>query len=131
MIEIFSDPNAWLALITLVALEIVLGIDNIIFISILTNRLPQTLRSRARTTGLGLAMMMRIGLDLKANNHDPETQANLQAVRSRCLKCTAEDYCERWLDSEVSGDNDFCPNAQTFRDLKWKAPPKSTTAQAL
>ena len=76
-------------------------------------------------------MMMRIGLDLKANNHDPETQAKLQAVRSRCLKCTAEDYCERWLDSEVSGDNDFCPNAQTFRDLKWKAPPKSTTAQAL
>ena len=62
MIEIFSDPSAWLALITLVALEIVLGIDNIIFISILTNRLPEQLRSRARTTGLGLAMMMRIGL---------------------------------------------------------------------
>jgi predicted tellurium resistance membrane protein TerC len=62
MIEIFSDPSAWLALITLVALEIVLGIDNIIFISILTNRLPQQMRARARTTGLGLAMMMRIGL---------------------------------------------------------------------
>jgi len=62
MIEIFSDPGAWLALITLVALEIVLGIDNIIFISILTNRLPEELRSRARTIGLGLAMMMRIGL---------------------------------------------------------------------
>ncbi len=62
MIEIFSDPGAWLALVTLVALEIVLGIDNIIFISILTNRLPQQQRSRARTIGLGLAMMMRIGL---------------------------------------------------------------------
>ena len=62
MIEIFGDPGAWLALLTLVALEIVLGVDNIIFISILTNRLPEIQRKKARTLGLGLAMLMRIGL---------------------------------------------------------------------
>ena len=62
MVELFSDPGAWLALVTLVVLEIVLGIDNIIFISILTNRLPESQRYRARTIGLGLAMFMRVAL---------------------------------------------------------------------
>jgi predicted tellurium resistance membrane protein TerC len=57
-----SDPAIWTALLTLTALEIVLGIDNIIFISILADRLPANQRQRARTTGLLLAMLMRIAL---------------------------------------------------------------------
>jgi len=55
-------PDALAALITLTALEIVLGIDNIIFISIITGKLPAHLQQRARITGLGLAMFMRIAL---------------------------------------------------------------------
>ena len=57
-----SDPAIWTALLTLTALEIVLGIDNIIFISILADRLPASQRQRARTTGLLLAMLMRIAM---------------------------------------------------------------------
>ena len=60
--EWFSDPATWTALLTLTALEIVLGIDNIIFISILADRLPADQRQRARTTGLLLAMLMRIAM---------------------------------------------------------------------
>lgn len=55
-----TDPQAWIALLTLTALEIVLGIDNIIFISILVGRLPEAVRHRARLIGLSLAMGMRI-----------------------------------------------------------------------
>ncbi|HYE96566.1 MAG TPA: TerC family protein [Rubricoccaceae bacterium] len=62
MFDWLADPQAWAALATLTALEIVLGIDNIIFISILTARLPLEQQARARTTGLGLAMGMRIAL---------------------------------------------------------------------
>jgi predicted tellurium resistance membrane protein TerC len=62
MLELLSDPAAWMALITLSALEIVLGIDNIIFISILVGRLPEAQRERARIIGLGFAMLTRIGL---------------------------------------------------------------------
>ena len=58
--EWVSNPEAWVALATLTALEIVLGIDNIIFISILVGRLPQEQRNRGRIIGLGLAMGMRI-----------------------------------------------------------------------
>ncbi|MBN1379256.1 MAG: TerC family protein [Gammaproteobacteria bacterium] len=60
--EWFSDPQAWIALATLTALEIVLGVDNIIFISILVGRLPTNQQPSARTLGLGLAMLTRIGL---------------------------------------------------------------------
>lgn len=60
--EWFADPHAWLALATLTALEIVLGVDNIIFISILCGRLPEHQRERARIIGLGFAMLTRIGL---------------------------------------------------------------------
>ena len=60
--EWLLDPHAWLALVTLTLLEIVLGVDNIIFISILCSRLPEQQRARARTVGLALAMLMRIGL---------------------------------------------------------------------
>ena len=60
--ELLLDPHAWIGLLTLTVLEIVLGIDNVIFISILSGRLPQGTRSRARRIGLFLAMLMRIGL---------------------------------------------------------------------
>ena len=62
MIELLSDPHAWVAFVTLSALEIVLGIDNIIFISILVSRLPPERRESARITGLALAMLTRIAL---------------------------------------------------------------------
>jgi predicted tellurium resistance membrane protein TerC len=58
--EWITSPEAWIALLTLTALEIVLGIDNIIFISILVNRLPQHQRKRGRMLGLGFAMLTRI-----------------------------------------------------------------------
>jgi predicted tellurium resistance membrane protein TerC len=57
-----ADPKAWLALATLVVMEVVLGIDNLIFISILTNKLPEERRSAARRTGIGLAVILRLGL---------------------------------------------------------------------
>ena len=62
MIEILLDPQIWIAFLTLTALELVLGIDNIIFISIIVNKLPQEKREFARKLGLFLAMFMRIGL---------------------------------------------------------------------
>ena len=58
--EWLTDPQAWIGLLTLTVLEIVLGIDNIIFISILSGKLPPHLQARARQTGLALAMIMRI-----------------------------------------------------------------------
>ena len=61
-IDWLADPEAWIALLSLTALEIVLGVDNIIFISILVGRLPANQRPRARIIGLGLAMVMRIAL---------------------------------------------------------------------
>src|SRR6202789_4102684 len=60
--DLFSDPQAWLSLLTLAALEIVLGIDNIIFLVLLVDRLPQTQRRSARILGLGFAMLTRIAL---------------------------------------------------------------------
>ena len=61
-IDWVTEPEAWIALMSLTALEIVLGVDNIIFISILVGRLPPAQRPRARYIGLALAMVMRIGL---------------------------------------------------------------------
>src|SRR3954465_5501916 len=60
--EWISDPAAWLGLGTLVALEIVLGVDNLIFLAILADRLPAEQRDRARIVGLSLALVMRLGL---------------------------------------------------------------------
>ncbi len=62
MIEMLSDPAIWAAFLTLAALEIVLGIDNIIFLSIVTGKLPLHQQARARQIGLGLALGMRIAL---------------------------------------------------------------------
>ena len=60
--QLLLDPQAWIAFFTLTALELVLGIDNIVFISILVDRLPRERRELARRIGLGLAMFMRIAL---------------------------------------------------------------------
>ena len=62
MIELLSDPQIWIAFATLTALELVLGIDNIVFISILVDKLPPEKREIARRIGLFMAMFMRIGL---------------------------------------------------------------------
>jgi predicted tellurium resistance membrane protein TerC len=62
MLELLTDPQAWIALATLTALELVLGIDNIVFISILVDKLPAAQREKARRLGLFMAMFMRIGL---------------------------------------------------------------------
>jgi predicted tellurium resistance membrane protein TerC len=61
-VEWITDPDIWVGFLTLLALEIVLGVDNIVFISILAGKLPAEERERARRTGLGLALFMRIGL---------------------------------------------------------------------
>lgn len=60
--ELAASPAAWAALVTLIAMEVVLGIDNLLFISILTNKLPGDIRPRARRIGIGLALIMRLGL---------------------------------------------------------------------
>lgn len=62
MLELLTDPNVWVALATLTVMEIVLGIDNIVFISVLVSRLPKAEADRARTTGLALALAFRIAL---------------------------------------------------------------------
>lgn len=62
LITLASDPAAWAALAALIAMEVVLGIDNLIFISILTNKLPEEHRSRARRIGISAALLLRLGL---------------------------------------------------------------------
>ena len=62
LLVLARDPQAWAALATLVIMEVVLGIDNLIFISILTNKLPEEKRSGARRVGIGLAVVLRLGL---------------------------------------------------------------------
>nr|WP_183502097.1 TerC family protein [Methylobacterium brachythecii] len=62
ILPLLSDPTAWAALATLVVMEVVLGIDNLIFISILTNRLPENQQAKARRIGIGLALILRLGL---------------------------------------------------------------------
>jgi predicted tellurium resistance membrane protein TerC len=62
MMELLTDPQAWIAFATLTALELVLGIDNIVFISILVDKLPKDKQEMARRIGLFMAMFMRIGL---------------------------------------------------------------------
>ena len=60
LLAVFSEPSTWAALATLVVMEIVLGIDNLIFISILSNKLPQAQRQRVRRIGIGLALGLRL-----------------------------------------------------------------------
>ncbi|CAM3082976.1 hypothetical protein BZK31_00810 [Pseudomonas floridensis] len=62
LLELATSPAAWIALATLVVMEVVLGIDNLIFISIITNKLPEHQRHKARQLGIGMALIMRLGL---------------------------------------------------------------------
>ena len=62
LLSLLADPTAWAALITLIVMEVVLGIDNLIFISILSNKLPAEHRSRVRRIGISLALIMRLVL---------------------------------------------------------------------
>jgi predicted tellurium resistance membrane protein TerC len=62
LVTLFADPAVWAALLTLLVMEVVLGIDNLIFISILSNKLPEAQRGKARRIGIGLALFMRLAL---------------------------------------------------------------------
>ncbi|KAF1050360.1 MAG: hypothetical protein GAK41_01627 [Burkholderia gladioli] len=62
LLTLAADPAIWAALLTLVAMEIVLGIDNLIFISILSNKLPEAQRARTQRIGIGLALILRLAL---------------------------------------------------------------------
>ncbi|WP_144140614.1 TerC family protein [Paraburkholderia sp. BCC1884] len=62
LLVLFSDPAAWAALLTLVVMEIVLGIDNLIFISIVSNKLPEAQRARTQRIGIMLALVLRLAL---------------------------------------------------------------------
>jgi predicted tellurium resistance membrane protein TerC len=62
LLSLAADPAVWAALITLIVMEVVLGIDNLIFISILSNKLPENQRTKARRIGIGLALVMRLAL---------------------------------------------------------------------
>ncbi len=62
LLQLAASPSAWIALATLIVMEIVLGIDNLIFISILTNKLPEKHRAKARRIGISMALILRLGL---------------------------------------------------------------------
>src|SRR3954451_6404977 len=62
LLNLATQPAAWAALATLIILEVVLGIDNLIFVSILSNKLPEAQRQKARRLGIGLALVMRLVL---------------------------------------------------------------------
>ena len=62
LLQLAASPTAWIALATLIVMEVVLGIDNLIFISILTNKLPERFRAKARRIGIGMALILRLGL---------------------------------------------------------------------
>jgi predicted tellurium resistance membrane protein TerC len=69
-VELLLNPEVWVAFLTLLALEIVLGIDNIVFISILVDKLPEHSQARARRLGLGMALLMRIVLGQEISGRD-------------------------------------------------------------
>src|ERR1700753_4200021 len=62
LLTLATDPAAWAALVTLIVMEVVLGIDNLVFISILSNKLPAEHRARTQRIGIMLALVMRLGL---------------------------------------------------------------------
>src|SRR6266498_5925162 len=74
-------------------------------------------RSMAAASGRRLMhMLTRAGVDPDVAKHG-DTEAIIQDVRRRCLRCRSEDLCDRWLAGKVEGDNSFCPNAQIFRTM--------------
>jgi len=99
--ELLADPQAWLSFVTLAVLEIVLGIDNIIFLSILVGKLPPEQQHRARILGLALAMVTRIGLlfsitwlmSLTANLFTLPAQLSGQGISGRDLILAGGGVC--------------------------------------
>ena len=79
MIDWLTNPQTWIALVTLTSLEIVLGVDNVIFISILASKLPRAQQPRARRLGLFLAMFMRIALLFSHHVAHPADRAAVRA----------------------------------------------------
>ncbi|HEY8004329.1 MAG TPA: TerC family protein, partial [Phenylobacterium sp.] len=62
LVALAASPEAWIALLSLIVMEVVLGVDNLVFVSILSNKLPEAQRGRARRIGIGLALIMRLAL---------------------------------------------------------------------
>ena len=117
--ELLTDPSLWAAFLTLTALEIVLGIDNIIFISILTGRLPPDQQRRGRYLGLTLAMLMRIGL-LFSLTWIMSLTADLFTVFGNAVSMR---------DLILLGGGAFLMAKATRRfTIRWRAPPKATAA---
>ena len=115
MHELFFDPNAWIAFLTLSALEIVLGIDNIIFISVLANRLPVEMQGRVRQFGLLFALLTRVLLLLSLTwvmgLIEPLFSIAGKAISGFFLlwKSSKEIYLEV-EDKEAAGENAFNKN---------------------
>ena len=82
--ELLTDPQAWLAFFTLTALELVLGIDNVVFISILVDKLPPARREFTRRLGLFLAMFMRIALLLAPARSTSSSRARRALAPRAC-----------------------------------------------
>ena len=66
------------------------------------------------------SMLMRAGLDPSIET-DADKKVLIKGIRQRCKKCQTEDVCERWLANKISGDNDFCPNAEIFELLSGRS----------
>ena len=82
LMTLAADPAVWVALGALIAMEVVLGIDNLIFISILTNKLPEQQRARGRRSASALALILRLGLLSHRRVHRA-------ADRRRCSRSSA------------------------------------------
>lgn len=84
--EFLMDPSIWAGLLTLVVLEIVLGIDNLVFIAILADKLPPKQRDKARIIGLSLALLMRLGLLSVISSDGNPDHAAVQRRRFQLLR---------------------------------------------
>src|SRR3954468_1871041 len=85
LLGLAADPTAWVALVTLIIMEVVLGIDNLVFVSILSNRVAAEQRQTAQRVGLGMALLMRLALLLGLAWVISLTAAGLHSLRSRLL----------------------------------------------
>jgi len=94
----------------------------IIMVAIVTALVAFFLKYKADTSERRMKkMLQRIGLDPEIFTQ-ADSESIIREVRRRCRKCESEDLCERWLASEEGGDNDFCPNAKVFEELKRTSP---------
>jgi len=124
LLQLISDPNAWVAFFTLSALEIILGIDNIIFISVIANRLPLEIREKVRRFGLIFALVTRILLLLSLswvmNLTNPLFSINAHAISGRDLILLLGGFFLIWkaskeiyVEVEVGEHDDELSNANT------------------